>query len=259
MTNIEKYKQIMLCIKHRIHYIQTKPIQGKRIIISRPNSPFNNTQLNLPSNMNYRTEDSQEINTAWDVDLEEKALQIRKITELIATASLVVDSKIYEKCNKELQNKSSLAKTLHRIEKEHRRFYPEPFIKSAEILEKLATIDIGISLYGKQRIRPDKYLRYEIPENASPTIRSQRLINVYNKSSDILHSNPFDGTEHQKLEKKHNRITEWTNLIINLLNIHSIRLKDEPTEYVLHTYMDKITEDNLNNISHKVNHVITRS
>ena len=71
----------------------------------------------MPSNMNYRTEDSQEINTAWDVDLEEKALQIRKITELIATASLVVDHKIYEKCNKELQNKSSLTKTLRKIEK----------------------------------------------------------------------------------------------------------------------------------------------
>lgn len=258
MTNIERYKQIMLCIKHRIHYIQTKQAQDKRIIISRPNSPFKNTQLNMPSNMNYRTEDPQEINTAWDIDLEEKALQIRKITELIATASLVVDTNIYEKCNKELQHKSSLTKTLHKIRKIHERFYPEPFIKSSEILEKLATIDIGISLYGKQRIRPDKYLRYEIPKNASSTIRSQQLINAYNKSSDILHSNPFDGTTHQKLEK-HNQITEWTNLIINLLNIHSIRLKDEQTEYVLHTYMDKITEDNLNKINHKVNHIITLS
>ena len=79
--------------------------------------------------MNYRTEDPQEINTAWDIDLEEKALQIRKITELIATASLVVDSNIYE-----LPNKSSLTKTLHKIEKIHKRFYHQ----ISEILEELA-------------------------------------------------------------------------------------------------------------------------
>lgn len=257
MTNIEKYKQIMLCIKHRVHYIQTKQAPDKTIIMSRPNSPFKNTQLNMPSGMNYRTEDPQEINTAWDIDLEEKALQIRKITELIATASLVVDRKIYEKCNKELQNKSSLTKTLLKIKKIHKRFYPEPF-RSSEILEELAIIDIGKSLYGKRRIRPDKYLRYEVPENASPAIRSQQLINVYRKSSDILHSNPFYGTEHQKLEK-HDHITEWTNLIINLLNIHSIKLKDEQTEYVLHTYMDEITEDNFNKVNHEVNRIITLS
>lgn len=258
MTNIEKYKQTMLCIKHRIHYIQTKQAPGKTIIMSRPNSPFKNTQLNMPSNMNYTTGDLQEINTAWDIDLEEKALQIRKITELIVTASLVVDSNIYEKCNKKLHNKNNLKKILHEIKKIHKRFYPEPFIKPSEILEKLATTDKGMSIYGKRRIKPDKYLRYEIPENASPTIRSQQLIKVYNKSSDILHSNPFYGTKHQKLEK-HNQITEWTNLIINLLNKHSIRLKDEQTEYVLHTYMDEITEDNLNKINHEVNHIITLS
>lgn len=66
--NPEKYALYMLNIKHRIHHILTMDSRNADI------AEIKDTGIHI----------------AWDIELEEKALQIRKITELIASATIEI-------------------------------------------------------------------------------------------------------------------------------------------------------------------------
>ena len=226
MSNIEKYKQIMLCIKHRIHHIQT--MKGRHADLA-------------------TTEGRKEIYTYWDIELEEKALQIRKSMELIVTASLITNETIYKDIYRQTNTKNpDIHKILKEIEKLHPRFYPEPFKDHNSPILHLPTPK---GTYEPMRRRnrldeSDEYLRYK----TSPATRDQDFGKIWGQCSEVIHSNPFDGTEYKTVAKYKNEIIRWTNLIINLLDRHSIRLLDEPTEYLFNLYFDKIKE-NLNKMT----------
>ena len=107
MANIEKYGQIMLCIKHRIHHILTMEHRNADLVI---------------------TEDKS-IHTYWDIELEEKALQIRKIIELIATASIEICGIINE-------NRPKLSGIFKQI-KDGDLPYPEPVKRPNPIIKHI--------------------------------------------------------------------------------------------------------------------------
>ena len=213
MANIEKYGQLMLCIKHRIHHIRTMEHRNADLATTPDNS----------------------IHTYWDIELEEKALQIRKIIELIATASVEI-------CGTTKQKKPKLAKIFGEL-KQGNLPYPEPVKKRIPSSNILIRPDLLIPtrkglVASIQKAPLDKSL-YPSP---------QRLRKIRGNASDLLHSNPADGTDYETVMKYKNEINDWTEQIINLLDNHYIRCPSASEEYLCYLHFDEI-EENLGRIS----------
>ena len=218
--NMEKYKHIMLCIKYRIHHILTMEGELAHLI---------------------KTRGMDELHTYFDIELEEKALQIRKSLELIATASLVTNETIYRDISRQTNTKDpDIHKILSNIKRMHPRFYPEPFKNNSNSPKIYLPTEEGFTPMRRRILldESDEYLRYEI----SPSTKDQGFSAVWGQCSQILHSNPFNGTEVKTVMRYKNEVIRWTNLIINLLDCHTIRLLDEPIEYVFRLHFDRIKE-----------------
>ena len=235
--NREKYKHIMLCIKYRIHHILTMENRRAHLI---------------------QTRGMDHLHTCFDIELEEKALQIRKSLELIATASLIANETVYRDIARQTNiNRPNIRDILRKIKKIHPRFYPEPFKDNNTNTPIYLPTEEGFTPTRRRILldESDEYLRYEVSE----LTKEQRFETVFDCCSQIIHSNPFNGTEYETVMKYKNEVIRWTNLIINLLDFHTIRLLDEPIEYVVRMHFDKIREepDNLDVTESRVTNLDT--
>lgn len=187
------------------------------------------------------TEGREKTHTYWDIELEEKALQIRKSMELIVTASLITNETIYKDISRQTNIKNpNIHKILKEIEKLHPRFYPEPFKDHNSPVLYLPTPEGFAPMQKRNRLdESDEYLRYK----TSTATRDQDFGKIWGQCSEVIHSNPFDGTEYITVMQYKNEVIRWTDLIINLLDKHSIRLLKEPTEYVFYLHFNNIKED----------------
>ena len=219
-SNIEKYKHIMLCIKYRIHHILTMENKKAHLI---------------------QTQGIDKLHTYFDIELEEKALQIRKSLELIATASLIANETVYRDIACQTNNNyPKIREILRKIKEIHPRFYPEPFKNNNDTPTLYLPTKEGFTPTRK-RIpldESDEYLRYEVSE----LTKEQGFETVFERCSEIIHSNPFNGTEYKTVMRYKNEVIRWTDLIINLLDCHVIRLLDEPIEYIFRMNFDAIKE-----------------
>ena len=207
MTNIEKYGQIMLCIKHRIHHILTMEHRNADLVITADES----------------------IHTYWDIELEEKALQIRKIIELIAAASL----EIYGIAN---ENRPKLSYIFRQI-KDGNLPYPEPVKKQIPSSNILIRPNL---LIPTRKGLAASIPKVKLDESLYPS--PQRLSRIWGDASDLLHSNPADGTDYETIMKHKNEINDWTQQIINLLDNHYIRCPSKSEEYLFYLHFDEIEE-----------------
>lgn len=164
-------------------------------------------------------------------NIEFSCLQIRKILELIALASIAANKTEYAEQYQKFSSHWNAKRILEDIEKINPQFYPVP---------------------GKQIIDQNtgKVLKIELIESGFLT--KEEFPYVYDKCSEVIHSsNPYGASVN--LDEFDSLIPEWNEKIIKLLNHHQIQLIDSDLQlWVLmnskndgkvHTFIFKLVDD----------------
>ena len=138
--------------------------------------------------------------------VESMCLQIRKILELIAMASLVANKAEYEKQRKNFHREWRAKRILETLDKANPQFYPSP---------------------SEQVISPETGKVVETIPITSGYLSRTDYEALYDECSQILHaSNPFSG-EQQEIQAFLDKTPEWMEKIRVLLNHHQVQLIDE--------------------------------
>lgn len=149
--------------------------------------------------------------------VESVCLQLRKILELIAMASLVANKEAFSRVYVEFSkywNAEYLLKDIARVNPD---FYPHPIVENKSAQD-------GISSEWQERM-PD-YLSKE------------DFIKLYKKCGAIMHAgNPYGSRVDYKYYE--GNIPSWRQKIINLLNSHTIRLLGDQNIYLIHMKEDQ--------------------
>jgi len=146
------------------------------------------------------------VNTVYKATtIESACLQIRKILELIALGSLVLNRKEFERINSKFSKCWNARLILQDIERLNPEFYPRPI---QDVNGNLVAIESGF-------------------------LTQRKFTKVYEKCGSILHAeNPFGSkVDYGYYEKS---IPSWLMQIMRLLNNHIIHLLDDPNIYVVH-------------------------
>ena len=150
-------------------------------------------------------------------NLECMCLQIRKILELIALGSLVVNKIEYAKQHSDFHKHWNGGEILKKLEAVNPSFYPAP-------IKEVPSID-GKAINNLVDVE-DGYLTKE------------EFVKVYGRCGKMAHAdNPFGKTVDYEFYEK--QITEWMGKIRNLLNVHKIKLVDDPNMYLIHMKEDR--------------------
>ena len=136
-----------------------------------------------------------------EYDYELVSLNLRKILELIAFASLVANKEIYSAAHEKYLHEWSTGRLLENIEKLNPDFYPKP-LKPPEVR------DNGVKHF---------------PDSDKPFLNKADFTKLLNLCSDVLHVwNPYTPRERKVNFELH--VLEWVDKIQWLLDIHCIRL-----------------------------------
>lgn len=141
--------------------------------------------------------------------VESICLQVRKILELIALASLVANKSEYEKHRNNFQRDWNAKRILATLDKANPKFYPIP---------------------SEQLISPETGQVVEVIPITSGYLSRADYEDLYDECSDILHaSNPFS-SEQQKTQSFLDNTPEWMKKIRILLNHHQVQLIDDKVQ-----------------------------
>jgi len=144
--------------------------------------------------------------------LESMGLQIRKVLELIAMASLIANKKVYAEVYSDFAkswNAEYLLKDLTRVNPD---FYPKPVVELPS---------------------EDPMVKNKLADREDDFLTKSEFLKVYKKCGSIMHANnPFGRKIGYDFYKK--SIPVWRDKIINLLNNHQIRLLNDPGFYLIH-------------------------
>ena len=137
---------------------------------------------------------------------ESVCLQLRKILELIALASLAANKEEYESHRKRFHADWNAHKILAGLQKANPAFYPKPTTQLKD--EATGTV-------------------VETVEVKSGYLTKSEFKSVYTKCGAILHArNPFSGKE-QDIKSFLAQVPRWMQKIRTLLNHHQIQLVDQ--------------------------------
>lgn len=149
--------------------------------------------------------------------LESVALQIRKILELIAMASLVANKKEYERVYSNFATAWNAEYLLKDLERVNPDFYPKPVVEKPS---------------------DDPRVKNHLVDREGDYLSKAEFVKVYKKCGSILHaSNPLGRKIGYEYYKK--SIPEWKQKIINLLNNHQMRLPNHNGFYLIHMKEDR--------------------
>lgn len=151
------------------------------------------------------------------ITLESVALQIRKILELIAMASLVANKQEYEKVYSNFATAWQAEYLFNDLGRVNADFYPKPVVE-----------------------KPSKNLQIktQLADRCHDYLTKNEFIKIYKKCGAIMHaSNPLGRKIDYEYYKK--SIPEWRQKIINLLNNHQIRLLGHMGFYLIHMNEDR--------------------
>ena len=137
---------------------------------------------------------------------ESVCLQVRKILELIALASIAANKDEYEKHRKNFHADWNAKKILAGLEKVNPNFYPKPT---------------------KQVIDEETGTVVETVPVDSGYLTKSEFASLYRKCGAILHArNPFSRSD-QDIRSFLNQVPQWMERIRVLLNHHEVQLVDE--------------------------------
>ena len=132
-------------------------------------------------------------------------LQIRKILELIALASMCANQSEYQKHRNNFRRDWNGERILKTLEKANPRFYPQP---TKQIIDQ-----------GTGKV-------VSTEDVTSGFLTKSDYMTLYNICGEILHSdNPFD--QRHDTQSFLDRVPGWMNKIIRLLEHHQIQLIDD--------------------------------
>ncbi|HMN96482.1 MAG TPA: hypothetical protein PKC43_08850 [Phycisphaerales bacterium] len=139
-------------------------------------------------------------------------LQIRKVLELIAMASLVANHDQYARAHSNFAKHWRAKEILTGIEAQNPDFYPCP------IIEKPSN---------------DPMSKFLFEPRVTGFLTRDQFVELYDFSAGVLHvGNPF-GQSFDYSRYEH-ALPDWTSRIVNLLNSHIIRLVDEAGFWLIH-------------------------
>lgn len=165
--------------------------------------------------------------------VESIALQIRKILELIALATLVANKSEYEKYRKTFQSDWKAKAILKTLEKANRKFYPVPWTEKPNpeaAIRKLKAVIPNLKMAKRMKVRI-----------TSGYLSRQDYEYLYDKCSDILHaSNPFSDGHDEKIQSFLIDAPDWMKKIKVLLGMHEIHLANG--KVALWVIMQKTTD-----------------
>lgn len=158
--------------------------------------------------------------------IESACLQVRKILELIALASLVVNKTEFAAQNEKFAKVWNARLILNDLERLNSQFYPEP-------IREVPGAKIGMTNH--QQIK-DGFLTKD------------EFLKVYEKCGSMMHSdNPYGGkTDYRYYEKS---IPKWMEKIRALFNAYTIRLINDKNMYVIH--MEESRDDKVHGYTFK--------
>ena len=137
---------------------------------------------------------------------ESVCLQLRKILELIALASLAANKEEYEKHRKSFHADWNAKKILASLEKANPEFYPKPTRQVVD--ETTGTVVETVAV-------------------ESGYLTKSEFKTIYNKCGAILHAhNPFSRSE-QDINSFLKKVPGWMEMIRVLLNHHQVQLVDQ--------------------------------
>ncbi len=144
-------------------------------------------------------------------------LQIRKILELISMGSLVINRNEFEVIGKKYEGYWNAKLILNDIERFNPEFYPIP------------VSEVPPTIPGAEKDLQTKITGFLTRDNFEK---------VYEKCGKMMHAyNPF-GSKYD-FDYYRNKVAEWHNLIIGLLNSHLIHLKGIDGYYLIHLMEDR--------------------
>lgn len=157
--------------------------------------------------LNHRATTSVKI-----TDIETIALQIRKILELVALGSLVLNKEKYSEMHKNFSSQWNAKYILNDIERINPSFYPKP-------------IDEVPIKYQSRIIN-------NLQEKKDGFLTKDEFIELYDRLGGLLHTNnPF--VEKDNVSEFEKNIIDILNKIKNLLNSHIIKIYDDEF-YLIH-------------------------
>ena len=139
-------------------------------------------------------------------------LQVRKILELIALGSLVLNRQEFAKYHKNFHKFWHGGRIMNDIEKVNPDFYPNPI---EEILSQIEGV------------------KYEWKNVKDGFLTKDDFVKTYEKCGKIMHAdNPFGSkTDYSYYEKQ---ISQWMTKISKLLKSHQIKLLSDNNLYLFH-------------------------
>ena len=147
--------------------------------------------------------------------IETIALQIRRVIESIALASLVANEPLYKEEAEKFKKFWMTEKIFEYIEKRNPDFYPKP------------VTPFLMNKYTGEFSRPIRFIE-------DGFMMRDMCIEVYKKCNKILHpQNPFDDDKETDYEDFYSQVTDWINLIVKLLDFHIFRLLGSDDFYVV--------------------------
>ena len=144
--------------------------------------------------------------------IETTCLQLRKILELIALASLVANEKAYSSAYRDFAKHWNAGELLKSLSAINPQFYPVPVVE-------LPTDQPGV--------------KHQLKERDPDYLTKDNFVELYGRCGVIMHAaNPFGRGINYEFYKAN--LPLWRQQIINLLNNHQIRLKDSHYFYLIH-------------------------
>ncbi len=139
-------------------------------------------------------------------------LQLRKILELIALASLAANHHAYKKYRVNFERDWHSGRIFKTLEKINPDFYPEP---TKQILDKTGQVVVG-----SEKIE-------------AGFLTKEDHVDLYNRCGAILHvQNPFSPSD-QDIHSFISDVPMWMEKIRVLLNHHHVRLTDEDVHFAV--------------------------
>ena len=145
-------------------------------------------------------------------NLEFMCLQIRKMLELISMGSLVVNKDEFDAIGQKYEQYWNARLILQDIERLNPNFYP------------VAIIEVPSSRPGVIK---------DLQNKTSGFLTREDFVKVYEKCGKMMHANNPFGSQ-ADFDYYSQKIPEWEDLIIGLLNCHIIHIKGVEGFYIIH-------------------------
>jgi len=133
------------------------------------------------------------------------ALQLRKIYELIAFATISANKNRYIRLRKSYEKDWNLAKIVKFISSGNPNFLPQPIYEVESDLE-------GV--------------RFDVKVKDVPILTKEELISRHGKLGDVLHAqNPYRNPPNYRDWLEH--LTNWRDEVVGLLNTHKVKIDED--------------------------------